>query len=398
MSVHEDALAMRDDLIALRHEFHREPEVGLQLPRTQERVLAALDGLPLEISTGRDVSSVTAVLRGGGGGSTVLLRGDMDGLPVRERTGLDFASQTGDTMHACGHDLHTTMLIGAARLLCAHRDRLGGDVVLMFQPGEEGYDGARIMVEEGVLEASGRRVDAAYGLHVFSSDAPQGRFVTRPGTMLSASDELHVSVRGSGGHGSAPHRTQDPVAAISEMITSLQTMVTRQFDMFDPVVLSVGSLHAGNAVNVIPESATFGATVRTFSPESRERMRERSEAVLRAVAAAHGVDVEVEYRQGYPPTRTDVEETAFVDRTIHELFGSERHQTLPNPLSGSEDFSRVLDEVPGGFVGLGAVPDGLDPETADYNHSPTALFDDAVLADGATLYAELALTRTHVEN
>ena len=388
---------MRDELSALRHEFHRDPEVGLQVPRTQERVLAALDGLPLEITTGRDVSSVTAVLRGGDGPS-VLLRADMDALPVRERTGLDFASQTGDTMHACGHDLHTTMLIGAARLLSAHRDRLGGDVVLMFQPGEEGYDGARYMVEEGVLDAAGRRVDAAYGMHVFSSTAPQGLFLTRPGAMLSASDELHVQVRGSGGHGSAPHRTQDPVAAISEMITSLQTMVTRQFDMFDPVVLSVGSLHAGSAVNVIPESATFGATVRTFSAESREQVRERSAAVLRAVAAAHRVDVEIEYREGYPVTRTDAEETAFVDRTVQELFGCERHETLPNPLSGSEDFSRVLDEVPGGFIGLGAVPEGIDPDTADYNHSPTAMFDDAVLADGATLYAELALARTHVEN
>lgn len=388
---------MRDELIALRHEFHREPEVGLQVPRTQERVLEALDGLPLEITTGRDVSSVTAVLRGGGGPS-VLLRADMDALPVRERTGLDFASQTGDTMHACGHDLHTTMLIGAARLLSAHRDRLGGDVVLMFQPGEEGYDGARYMVDEGVLDAAGRRVDAAYGMHVFSSTAPQGRFLTRPGAMLSASDELHVQVRGSGGHGSAPHHTQDPVAAISEMITSLQTMVTRQFDMFDPVVLSVGSLHAGSAVNVIPESATFGATVRTFSAESRERMRERSAAVLQAVAAAHRVDVEIDYREGYPVTRTDAEETAFVDRTVQEVFGGERHETLPNPLSGSEDFSRVLDEVPGGFIGLGAVPEGIDPDTADYNHSPTAMFDDAVLADGATLYAELALARTHVEN
>ncbi|MDI2030415.1 M20 family metallopeptidase [Saccharopolyspora sp. TS4A08] len=395
MTVHEDARAIHDELIALRHEFHREPEVGLRLPRTQERVLAALDDLPLEISTGRDTTSVTGVLRGGDG-PTVLLRADMDALPVRERTGLDFASRTGDTMHACGHDLHTTMLIGAARLLSAHRDRLGGDVVLMFQPGEEGCDGARIMVDEGVLEASGRRVDAAYGMHVFSSNAPQGLFVTRPGTMLSASDELHVEVRGTGGHGSAPHRTQDPVAAISEMITSLQTMVTRQFDMFDPVVLSVGSLHAGTAVNVIPEVATFGATVRTFSPESRERMRERSAEVLRAVAAAHRVDVEVDYRPGYPPTSTDAEETAFADRTIRELFGEERQQTLVNPLSGSEDFCRVLDEVPGSFIGLGAVPEGIDPDSADYNHSPTALFDDAVLADGATAYAELALARTHV--
>ncbi|MBA8826427.1 hippurate hydrolase [Saccharopolyspora lacisalsi] len=395
MSVHEDAREIHGDLVALRHALHTDPEIGLELPRTQEKVVEALDGLPLELTTGSRTTSVTGVLRGDGDGPTVLLRGDMDALPVQEKTGVEFSSRTDGTMHACGHDLHTAMLVGAARLLGQHRDRLNGDVVLMFQPGEEGWDGAQVMLDEGVLDAAGSKsVDAAYGMHVFSSQIPRGRFVTRPGTMLAASDEIHVTVHGSGGHGSAPQHARDPVTAISEMVTSLQTMITRRFDAFDPVVISVGSLHAGAAANVIPETATFAATVRTFSETARERVRESTPAVLKGIAAAHGVEIEVDYVPGYPPTVGDVDETAFAAETITETFGPDRHETLTNPLTGSEDFSRVLNAVPGGFVGLGAVPDGIDPTRAPYNHSPKARYDDAVLTDGATLYAELALGRT----
>ena len=397
MSVHEDARAMHGDLTALRHALHAEPEIGLDLPRTQEKVLAALDGLPLELTTGERTTSVTGVLRGGDG-PAVLLRADMDALPVQEATGTDYASRVPGTMHACGHDLHTTMLIGAARLLAQHRDRLGGDVVFMFQPGEEGCDGAGVMLDEGVLHAAGRRVDAAFGMHVMSAQIPHGRFMTRPGRMLSAADALHVTVRGAGGHGSAPHSACDPVTAVSEMVTSLQTMVTRQFDVFDPVVISVGSLHAGTANNVIPETATFEATVRTFSPQARERVVEAAPRLLRGIAAAHRVDVEVDYVPGYPPTVTDADETAFAARTVEEVFGPDRHATMADPLTGSEDFSRVLDAVPGSFVCLGAVPADLDPARAAFNHSPHARYDDAVLADGATLYAELALARTGADH
>jgi amidohydrolase len=387
MPVHEDAIALRDDLVGLRRRLHAEPEIGLDLPRTREKVLAALDGLPLELSLGDTLSSVTAVLRGGRPGPVVLLRADMDALPVHEDTGLDHASRVDGAMHACGHDLHTTMLVGAAHLLAARRDTLHGDVVFMFQPGEEGWDGSRRMIAEGVLDAAGRRPTAAYALHVFGSAVPLGVFAARAGTTMAASDGLEVTVVGAGGHGSRPHRARDPIPAACEIVTALQTMVTRRSDIFDPVVLTVGSLHAGTRRNVIPDTARLEATVRTFSPRARAGIRDAALTLVESIAHAHGVHAEASFVEGYPMTVNDPRETAFVADTIADVLGADRFQHLPNPMPGGEDFSRVLQAVPGAFVALGA-GDG----TTD-NHSPRARFDDAVLPDGATVLAELALRR-----
>ncbi|MEE1788793.1 M20 family metallopeptidase [Streptomyces sp. SP17BM10] len=394
MSLHDDALALAPDLVRLRQDLHRHPEVGLDLPRTQERVLAALDGLPLEIGLGSALSSVTAVVRGGRPGPTVLLRGDMDALPVEEKAPVPFAAGNG-AMHACGHDLHTAMLAGAAHLLAARRERLQGDVLFMFQPGEEGWDGAGAMLAEGVLDAAGRRPSAAYGVHVVAT-MPHGEFTARRGPMMAASAALHVTVHGAGGHGAAPHRAKDPVPAACEMVTALQTMVTRRFDVFDPVVVTVGLFRAGARRNVIPETAHFEATVRTFSAEAQSRVARTAVELIRSVAAAHGLRAEVEFRPEYPVTETDVAETDFLADTVREVFGEERFRPMVNPLTASEDFSRVLNAVPGSFVMLGAAPKGSDPEDRAPNHSPYAEFDDAVLADGAALYAELAVRRLAV--
>jgi amidohydrolase len=395
-----DAREIQPDLARLRRGLHREPEIGLHLPRTQEKVLKALDGLPYEITLGKETTSVTAVLRGGTAGApagtdrpSVLLRADMDGLPVQEKTGVEYTSTIDGAMHACGHDLHTSMLAGAATLLAERRHQLTGDVVLMFQPGEEGFDGAGYMINEGVLDAPGRRVDAAYGMHVFSSLEPYGTFCTKPGVMLSASDGLVVTVLGAGGHGSTPHSAKDPVTAAAEMVTALQVMVTRQFNMFDPVVLSVGVLHAGTKRNVIPETARIEATIRTFSEEARQKMMATVPRLLQGIAAAHGLDVDVDYQQEYPLTVTDEDETHTAEKVIAGLFGGSRLSRWATPLGGSEDFSRVLAEVPGTFIGLSAVPEGTDHTTSPFNHSPYATFDDGVLADGAALYAELAISR-----
>ncbi|MFJ4267682.1 M20 family metallopeptidase [Paenarthrobacter nicotinovorans] len=398
MTIVADAKELQEDIVRLRHDLHREPEIGLQLPRTQEKVLKALDGLPYEITLGKETTSVTAVLRGGAAHASaekpvVLLRADMDGLPVQETTGVDYTSRVDGAMHACGHDLHTSMLAGAATLLAERQHQLAGDVILMFQPGEEGFDGASYMIKEGVLDAAGRRADTAYGMHVFSSLEPHGQFVTKPGVMLSSSDGLVVTVLGAGGHGSAPHSAKDPVTAAAEMVTALQVMVTRQFNMFDPVVLTVGVLHAGTKRNVIPETARIEATIRTFSEESRRKMMETVPRLLHGIAAAHGLEADVHYQEEYPLTINNNDETATAENVIAGMFGESRHTRIATPLSGSEDFSRVLAEVPGTFVGLSAVAPGADHTTSPFNHSPYATFDDGVLTDGAALYAELAVSR-----
>ena len=394
MNLLADAGAMTTEMVGLRRALHTEPEIGLHLPKTQRRVLEALDGLPLEITTGEKLSSVTAVLRGSSGrdNGSVLLRGDMDALPLTERTDLPWRSRTDGAMHACGHDLHTSMLVGAAHLLANQREKLDGDIVFMFQPGEEGWHGADIMLEEGVLDASGRRVDAAFGMHVFSGGHPTGQVLTRKGAMMAAADSLDVLVRGVGGHGSAPSRAKDPVTAISEMVSALQTMVTRQFDVFDPVVLSVGSLHAGTARNIIPETAEFAATLRTFSSEARDRAMESIPRLLQGIAAAHGVEVELRHVEGYPVTFNHHDETALVASVTDQVLQG-RRTVLANPFNASEDFSLVLAQVPGSFIGLSATPIGVDPETAPFNHSPFAQYDDSVLPDGAALYAEVAIQR-----
>ncbi|MFB4290486.1 M20 family metallopeptidase [Nonomuraea sp. ATR24] len=393
MSFTESAQDMRDELVRLRHSLHTTPELGLMLPRTQEKVLAALDGLPLEITLGTRLSSVTAVLRGGRPGPAVLLRGDMDALPVAERNDLPYRSQIAGQMHACGHDLHTAMLAGAAHLLSARREELAGDVIFMFQPGEEGHEGAKHMIEEGVLDAAGERPVAAYGMHVVSSMLPLGLFASRPGPIMAAADVFQVTVKGRGGHGSSPHRALDPIQAGCEMVAAIQSMVTRTFDVFDPVVVTVGSFHGGSADNVIPDEAVFQATVRTFSPGNRTLVKRRLVEVVEGVAAAHALGVETSFGMGYPVTVNDPVEAGFAGRTADGLFGPGRFFVPPQPVMGSEDFSYVLEAVPGAFVFLGACPPGLDPATAAYNHSPEALFDDAVLPDGAALYASLAHER-----
>jgi amidohydrolase len=391
--IRDEATAISDDVAELRHAIHAEPEIGLDLPRTQRKVLQALDGLPLEISCGKALTSVTAVLRGARPGKTVLLRGDMDALPVTERTGVPYESRQPGAMHACGHDMHTAMLAGAARLLCARRADLEGNVIFMFQPGEENSAGAKIMIGEGVLEAAGEHPVAAFALHVGSSVLPLGLVAGRAGTTMAAADTLEVTVRGRGGHGAQPHLAADPIPAACEMVMALQTMVTRRFDVFDPVVVTIGRFHAGTTDNVIPDDATFAATVRTFSPHTRDLVKEAALNLVRQIAAGHGLGVETVFVDGYPVTVNDEAEFGFAERTVRDLLGDDRFLATPFPLTGSEDFSYVLEQVPGAFLMVGACPADADPVTAPYNHSAEAIFDDAVLPDGTALYAELALRR-----
>lgn len=397
-SILDDACGFADDLAELRHRLHRRPEIGLDLPRTQEAVLASIEGLGLEITTGTTSTSVTAVLRGtgpspgGGRRPVVLLRGDMDALPVTEKVDVPYRSQVDGVMHACGHDLHTSMLAGSAHLLADRRGSLGGDVVFMFQPGEEGFDGAAHMIAEGVLDAAGRRADVAFALHVMSNLTGRGVVATRPGPIMAASDGLYVTVRGRGGHGSTPHTARDPIPAACEMVLALQMVMTRELNAFSPAVLTVGAIHAGTGRNIIPDTATFEATVRTFDPTTRSVVASATRRVCQGIAAAHGLEVDVRCTPEYPLTVNDATQTHHALDVVTELLGPTATLPMSTPLTGSEDFSRVLAEVPGAMLFLGAGhPGDHAAATAPGNHSSRAAFDDRILPVGAALYASLAL-------
>lgn len=312
----------------------------------------------------------------------------MDALPVVEETGLEYAAENGN-MHACGHDLHTAGLVGAARLLSAHRDELHGNVIFMFQPGEEGLGGAGYMLREGLLDATGDKPIAAYALHVWAQ-AAKGVFQLRPGTMMASSNQLHITVYGKGGHGSMPATTVDPVPVVAEIVLALQVYVTRRVDVFDPVVVTVTQLEAGVAINVIPNSARLGATVRTLSEAMLEQLTHDLPALAERIAAAHGCTVDARLNPQYPVTVNDAGRTAETTEVLTGLFGEERVERLPDPLMGAEDFSMVLQEVPGTFAMVGARPDDVAAGEAPSNHSSVVRFDDAVLGDNAAALAELA--------
>jgi hippurate hydrolase len=385
-----EAQEIQDELATLRRRFHQEPEIGLDLPKTQAKIVAALDGLGLEVTTGKGLSSVTAVLRGAKSNKTVLLRADMDALPVTELADLPYKSQIDGAMHACGHDLHVSMLIGAAKLLVKNKSQLNGDVVFMFQPGEEGFDGAGHMIKEGVLTSSGRKADATYGIHVMSSSVPAGTFTTKGGTMMASSDELHVTVLGMGGHGSQPHTAKDPIPVAAEMVSALQLMITRSFDAFDPVVITVGQFHAGTKANIIPDTAEFQATIRTFSAANRTRIQAEAVRLCNSIAEGYGLKADVKIVEQYPVTVNNDSHAQFVGKVAAELFGDAGYMEMPHPIAGAEDYSRVLEAVPGSYVFLGASVD-QDFVNSEVNHSPRAMFDDSVLYRGTALLSELAV-------
>ena len=378
--------------VALRRALHRRPELGLELPATRDAVLGALADLPLQVHLGQSVTSVVAVLDGDRPGPTVLLRGDMDALPLHEDTDLEFASEIPGAMHACGHDTHVAMLATAARLLVARREQLTGRVLLMFQPGEEGYHGARIMIDEGLLDrhGPGGRPVAAYALHV-SATLPAGELHTRPGSLMAAADAIRVRVTGRGGHASAPHDALDPVPAAAAMVGALQTALTRRVDAHHPAVLTIARIVAGTTNNVIPESAVMDGTLRTLSEPVRALMHEEIRRVCRHIALAHGCSAAVEIEPGYPVTVNDETAVRRMVGVAGEVLGRSRVVTMSSPIMGAEDFSYVLQKVPGALAFLGACPPQADPATAPPNHSNRVIFDESAMAAGAAVYAALAL-------
>jgi len=385
-----DARSNLPHVVAVRRTLHRRPEVGLQLPRTQSVVVDELRRLGLAPRPGTSVSSVTAVIEGAHPGPTIVLRGDMDGLPLREDTGLAFASETGDTMHACGHDTHIAMLLGAARLLLDRRGGLAGNVLLMFQPGEEGWHGARFMLEDGLLDSALSPVTAAFAIHI-TTQYLAGQVRLRPGTMYAAADSIRITVRGRGGHASSPHLSLDPIPVAAEIVLALQTMVTRTFDVFDPVVVTIAHLAAGTRDNITPETAFVEGTMRTVSEATRARVREAVQRVATGICAAHGASAEVEIEPGYPVTINDEAFTELVTGVATGLLGADAVRIEDVPDMGAEDFSYVLQRVPGAMAHLGARPADVDEATAPQNHSNRVVFDEAAMAVGAALHAAVAL-------
>ena len=384
-----EAAKYAETLSEIRRDLHQIPEFGLNLPKTQARILQSIHGLG-DIHLGKDLNSIGLVIRGGKPGPTILLRADMDALSVKEETGLDYASTNG-FMHACGHDLHMAAAVGAAHLLATHKAELSGTVLIWFQPGEEGHHGADVMIEEGFLELSGERPVAAYGLHVFTS-LPIGAIACKPGPLMASAGDLHVTFHGSGGHGSMPWLSKDPVTPMIEAISALQNMLNKRFDQFDPVILNVGWIRAGDdaTTNVIADSASFGATVRTFSEKSTALLHELAPKLIHSIAEGFGLTATVEFGQATKVLINDPAAVTRVEKVSKALVGEKGYIPMQVPMAGGEDFASIVHEVPGAFVFVGACPPDIKHETASTNHSAKAMFDDSVLPLCASILAGLA--------
>ena len=381
----EEARGLLPEAVELRRRLHRDPELGLHLPRTQDAVLEALDHLPLEVETGETTSSVVATLTGDAPGRTILLRGDMDALPLREDTGLDFASVNEGRMHACGHDAHVAMLAGAARLLSDRRGELHGKVKFMFQPGEEGHHGARYMLEEGLLDGG---VDGAFAIHA-SPTFRDGMIAGRPGPVMASADVVTVTLTGKGGHASSPHTAIDPIPVACEIVQALQTLMTRRIDVFDPAVLTIAKIEAGTTSNIIPETATLMGTIRAMSEKARARVHDGIRRVAEGVASAHDVDASVQLDIGYPVTVNDDDFAAYALGVGRRLLGDDMVRDMPAPIMGAEDFSYVLQQVPGAMVFLGTRPQGM--KVAPAAHSNRYLLEEDAMAAGIAMYSAVAL-------
>jgi amidohydrolase len=389
-SILEQAQSMLPELQSLRRKLHQIPEFGLELPNTLKVILDEISPLG-EITLGKSITSAVLHIKGDLPGPTVLLRADMDALAVIEDTGVPYASTNG-FMHACGHDLHMAMGVGAAKILASRKSELKGEVIIFFQPGEEGHHGADVMIEEQALMVSGSKPIRAYGLHVFSS-YPVGMMGSRSGPLMASAGDLLVTVTGSGGHGSMPWLSKDPISVLNEIMSALQTMVTKRFSAFDPVIVNIGWVRAGDTAttNVIPETASFGATVRVFSEENATKLKQYTQELVDSIATGFGLSATVEFTRATKVLMNDPQAISSVEKVTSELFGTSRYINLPTPIAGGEDFASIVSEIPGAFVFMGACPPGTDHTTAATNHSNKAVFDDSVLGDGAALLASLAV-------
>lgn len=353
-TLHADIDEIMPGVIADRRYLHTIPELGLELHKTAAYVTERLRAIGVEdIKTGIAVTGITALVHGtkpsDGPAKVALIRADMDALPILEANDVEYKSTIDGAMHACGHDAHTSMLLAIAQLLVARRDQFSGTVKLLFQPGEEGPGGAKPMIEQGALENP--HVDAVFGMHV-GQDTTAGHIKTRSGPAMASADSCVIVIQGKGGHGASPHLAIDPVVVAAQIVNALQTIVSRNVDPIDTAVVTVGMIGAGEASNVIPDTAEMRLTIRAFKPEVRSLLETRIKAITENIAEAFGATVAIDYKLGYPPTVNDPEMTDFVMSVATEVLGADK-VSVAAPKMGAEDFSYFLEERPGCFFFVG---------------------------------------------
>ncbi|HET7813494.1 MAG TPA: amidohydrolase [Candidatus Baltobacteraceae bacterium] len=375
------------EVVAIRRDLHMHPEVAFEETRTAGMVADRLLELGYDVHERIAQTGVVGVLRGSKPGRTIMLRADMDALPVHEENEHEFRSRIDGKMHACGHDGHVAILLGAAELIAKRRSELAGTVCLLFQPAEEGFGGARVMVEEGVLERFG--IERAYGLHL-SSKYPTGTLAFRSGPLYASSDSIEIEVLGRGGHGSAPHETVDPIYTASTFVTMVQQVVSRQVDPLEPAVVTIGSFHGGTIHNVIPRTVRMLGTVRAFNDDVRSGMPGKIERVLKSCCDSMGATYDYKYIWRYPVTSNDDAQTTYARELAEKTLGYDRVITADR-LTGAEDFSFYAQRVPSCFYLLGARG---GPSTSIPHHSSTFDVDEAAFPAGVQMMAALAFDAT----
>jgi len=384
----DGAKALLPGAVTLRRRVHEHPELGLFLPETVKAVRESLEGLDVTIEEGPSSSGLMVTLKGPSQGRTIVLRGDMDALPMPEDTDVPFKSRVPNAMHACGHDSHTAMLAMAARLLHERRDRLSGTVKFMFQPGEEGHFGALKMIEDGLLDRH-PRPDGAFALHI-TPNIPSGVFSSRPGPFMASTDTIEITVWGKGGHASSPHHALDPLPIACEIVLALQSMVTRRINAFEPVVLTIARIEGGTTSNVIPETVKMLGTLRSVSEHARKAAKEAIPRVATNIAKAHGAWAEVTLTEGYAVTVNDGRMVDIAREAAREMLGDAGFFPMPSAVMGAEDWSYVLQKIPGCMTFLGVAPPGCDFHTAAPCHSNRMMLDEDAMAHGIALYAAVA--------
>ncbi|MCP8938243.1 M20 family metallopeptidase [Alsobacter sp. SYSU M60028] len=379
MTIVERIRSYQEELVAIRRDLHAHPELGFEEQRTSDIVAERLASWGIEVHRGLGKTGVVGVLRSGSGNARRIgLRADMDALPIQETTGLDYASRNPGRMHACGHDGHTTMLLGAARYLAETRN-FEGIAIFIFQPAEEGLGGARAMIADGLF--SQFPCDEIYGLHN-SPDGSRGQITIKPGPAMAAADFFDIRIKGRGAHGAYPHNAADPIVTAMALGNALQSVVSRNINPTDPAVVSITQIHAGSAYNVIPDTAHLAGTVRTFDEAARDLARARIRDISAGIAAAFNSTIDVEIREVFSVLRNDPEKVEAVAGAAAELFGEAVLNRETTPRMGSEDFADMLHRVPGAYCWLGM-------EAGPSLHNPNYRFDDEVIPLGASLLARI---------